>query len=94
MTGNKACLETYTSCIATADKFVTVSLVFVSVKILKLNGNQKGLKFVYPDYAITSLLCHFIPLTHSIVAILYRLREKLWQIQYKNTFGETVKLSS
>ena len=70
------------------------SLVFVSVKILKLNGNQKGLMFVYPDYAITSLLCDFIPLTHNIVAILYRSREKLWQIQYKNTFGETIKLSS
>ena len=47
------------------------SLVFVSVKILKLNDNQKGLMFVYPDYAITSLLCHFIPTTHSIVAILH-----------------------
>ena len=47
------------------------SLVFVSVKILKLNGNQKGLMFVYPDYAITSPLCHFIPLRHSIMAILH-----------------------
>ena len=64
------------------------------MKILKFNDNQQGLMFVYPDYAITSLLCHFISLTHSIVAILHIYEGKVVANSIQNRFGETVKLSS